>query len=179
MYTNNTQKGFTLVETLVAILILTLSISGPLFIAQQSVTSANVARDQTTARFLGQEGLEVIRALRDDNYLSGRSWLSGLAQCDHSQGGCMVDITEDRDDRVVGSCGPECDPLRFDERSGIYNHNGVTGDNVITTFRRRVIVEEITPGNGVPDAEILVEVTWNDRGTTRNVTTEGYIFDWL
>ncbi|OGG64259.1 hypothetical protein A3J11_00300 [Candidatus Kaiserbacteria bacterium RIFCSPLOWO2_02_FULL_55_12] len=63
-------KGFTLIETLVAITILTLAISGPLFTANRAIVAAENARDQLTALYLAQEGIEYVRMMRDNSYLA-------------------------------------------------------------------------------------------------------------
>jgi prepilin-type N-terminal cleavage/methylation domain-containing protein len=67
MYFKNTnQKGFSLVETLVAISILLIVITGPMVISIKSAKSASFATEQVQAFFLAQEGLELAQKGRDD-----------------------------------------------------------------------------------------------------------------
>ena len=66
----NTERGFTLVETLVAITILLIVIVGPMTIASRGMQTAFYAGDQTTAIYLAQEGIEHIQRLRDDTALA-------------------------------------------------------------------------------------------------------------
>ncbi len=61
--------GFTLVETLVAIAIIMVAITGPYASAAQAVAAARIAREHTIATFLAQEGIEIVRAERDKVYL--------------------------------------------------------------------------------------------------------------
>lgn len=62
---NKKNRGFTIVETLVAVAILMISIAGPLTIAQKGLMAALYARDQVTASFLAQELMENIKNTRD------------------------------------------------------------------------------------------------------------------
>ena len=62
-------KGFTLIETMVAISILMVAIVAPMSLAAQSLSAAYYARDQITAFYLAQEGIEVVRSVRDTNIL--------------------------------------------------------------------------------------------------------------
>ena len=78
-------KGFTLVETLVAISILSLSIIATFTAVQNGIQSSTVAKDQTTAFYLAQEAMEYIKNIRDENALhtigTGVTvdWLTGLS----------------------------------------------------------------------------------------------------
>ncbi len=60
------QKGFTLVETLVAITILLIVITGPLTISTSTARSTTFASEQVTAFFLAQEGAELAQMARDN-----------------------------------------------------------------------------------------------------------------
>ena len=64
-----TPRAFTLLETLVAITILTLATAGPLFTANRAIVAAQGARYQLIASYLAQEGIEYVRVMRDDEYL--------------------------------------------------------------------------------------------------------------
>ncbi|MDR3571013.1 MAG: type II secretion system protein [Candidatus Pacebacteria bacterium] len=64
------QKGFTLIETLVAISLLMLAVVAPMSLAAQSLTAAYYARNQVTAFYLAQEGIEIVRAVRDANIIA-------------------------------------------------------------------------------------------------------------
>ena len=80
MSMKKTVSGFTLIETMIAITILTLSIVGPLVEADRAIVAAETARDQLSASYLAQEGIEYVRGVRDDQFLAtypsntGNAW---------------------------------------------------------------------------------------------------------
>lgn len=67
------KTGFTLIETLVAISILLIALTGPLTIAAKGLNTAYYARDQITAFYLAQEGIEYLRNIRDGEALFAES----------------------------------------------------------------------------------------------------------
>ena|SRR3989344_4852167 len=93
-------QGFTLIEALVAVTILTLSIAGPLMVANRAIVAAQMSRQQLTASYLAQEGIEYVRAMRDDAYLAAYqagntsvAWNNFLSQCSGSA--CVPPLVAD------------------------------------------------------------------------------------
>ena len=74
----NKMKGFTLIETLVAILLLSSAIAGPMTIAARGLYASTIVRNEVTAYYLAQDAMEYIRYARDSNSLTGSDWLSNL-----------------------------------------------------------------------------------------------------
>lgn len=64
-----TMKGFTLVEALVAIAIVSIAIAGPMYSANRAIVAAQMSNSQLVATYLAQEGIEYIRSFRDTAYL--------------------------------------------------------------------------------------------------------------
>ena len=66
-----TQKGggFTLVETLVAISIFSVSILGIMSVLASGISHANYAKQKMIALYLAQEGIEYVRNIRDSKVL--------------------------------------------------------------------------------------------------------------
>ncbi len=63
------RRGFTLIETLVAISLLSVAIVTPMSLASQSLAAAYYSRDQVTAYHLAQEAIETLRSIRDGRIL--------------------------------------------------------------------------------------------------------------
>lgn len=75
-------SGFTMIESLVAIFIILLAITGPMVFAQNGLRTAFLSRDQITAFFLAQDVIESIKNYRNgqaknivDGTLDSQYWL--------------------------------------------------------------------------------------------------------
>ncbi len=77
------RAGFTLIETMAAIALLMLAILPPMELASQSLTAAYYSRDQITASYLAQEGIEIVRAVRDGNIIAIAQGNSSVNIFDH------------------------------------------------------------------------------------------------
>ncbi len=179
-------KAFTLVETLVAISIITIAITGPFQVVQSVLQSSYIARDELIATGLGQEGMEYVRAIRDGNALynnhhnGGRTWLQGLdtsSTPDCYTNACVVDVGQ----QTAQSCGAvTCAatlwPLYL-ASNGLYNQGvgaGAAGTGTVTRFTRQIRLTSIS----ATETRVTVTVSWTYRGTHQIVLIED-LHDWL
>src|SRR3989344_968315 len=132
-------RGFTLIETLVAISIFTVSILALLSILTQGISDTNYAKNKIIASYLAQEGIEYIRNMRDtfmlydpaDTQTGWNSFSSKLvnASCEVSNG-CYfddqnlnyADPSQPMAEITVAACGSPCPPLLYDETTGKYGY---------------------------------------------------------
>ncbi|MEN9390465.1 MAG: hypothetical protein RLZZ283_565 [Candidatus Parcubacteria bacterium] len=170
-----TTKAFTLIETLVAITVLLVSLAGPMSLAAQALQSAYYARDQVTAFYLAQEGIEYIRAIRDQNYLAGNAWLTGLESGESCVGAyCYVDLVSFTHHRCAGASDPaSCPRIKMSSIGKLYNH--ASGDD--TKFTRSVIITPV--GLGDTQVIISVRVQWISAGINRTFDLSERIYNWL
>lgn len=152
-------KGFTLIEALVALVILTISL-GPALILSSSVSStASVIQNNLIAANLAQEGVEVVRALRDANWYNGFPFDNGLADG-------VYRIEWNSNALIALGSNP---PLKVS--AGLYNYSAGTD----TLFKRTVTITKINS----EELRIISEVIWTERGNrVRNVKVESHLFDW-
>jgi prepilin-type N-terminal cleavage/methylation domain-containing protein len=187
------RRGFTLVETLVAVTILLVVITGPMTIASNGMKNAYYAGDQTTAVYLAQEAIEAVQRLRDNNALaaydvyktpsgnySGQTtdWHTNLdSDCKNGQG-CDVDFSSgspvfNKDCDVTNECTLKVD-IDGSYSNRVYGYAvGWTMDSV---FTRRIQVGALS-GGAVP---VTVTVSWNANifsNTPRSVVLQTYIYD--
>ena len=147
------RKGFTLVETLVAITILMIAIAGPLVVASKGLNSALYAKDQMTASFLAQESMEMIKNAKDNNIDAGTGWLGSF-------GGCFVSSPCDASALDAANLNTLCSDssgcrLYHSDTAG-YNHS-LQGSPTI--FSRLFYIEAFS----VDEVSVHVIVNWYEK----------------
>jgi len=173
-------KGFTLVEKLFAVLILTFTITGLMTIVANSLFSARYAKDEITANYLLQEVIDYVRNDRDSTvFLQGGNWdtfNSHYVNCS-VQYGCYLDvltkISKSDSSMTLDQCDSAGCPFLYDYESLGQDNKTlpnkstpfyVSGDEnlyktnkILTNFQRKIVVTK-NPLN--PD-EMIVTVTVN------------------
>jgi type II secretory pathway pseudopilin PulG len=161
MNTKKLQKGFTLAESVIAITLIIIGIVGILNLINRSAGFANIASNRLIAANLGQEGIEIVRNIRDSNWVNQENWKDGLVGfCD---GIFQLDYNQ----------GLKCNTnsfLLFDEELG-YNHQ----EGKETIYKRRLEIAEIT------NAELRVKaiVSWQTRGGDFEIVVEDHLYNWF
>lgn len=163
-------RGFTLIETLVAVTVLTMIIIGPMSLATKSISASLLSQNQITAFYLAQEAIEYILNVRDNNFLQSADWLNGLSPC-WNINGCYADVPNNN----LNACSANCPKIKYDETGGYY-YNYQTGQDTI--FTRIVKIDKNIPGNA-DEAKIEVTVSWLEKfGGQKSFTLQKNIFKW-
>lgn len=152
-------KSFTLIETLVAISLLTVGVVGSFSLMQRVTSFASIASSQFTASYLAQEGIEIIRNIRDTNYLERQSWDNGIAAGASFHLDYRSQVFPDE------TCG---NYLRY--ASNFYTCSADSSGK----FQREITIEKPLSDKMV----VSVEVSWSERGTQHQVFAETELYDW-
>ncbi|MCI0597781.1 type II secretion system GspH family protein [Candidatus Parcubacteria bacterium] len=183
--------GFTLVETMVAITVLAIALVGPFIAVQTALQGSYVARDQLVATHLAQEAAEYIRSVRDNNSLSGRSWMDGLSSyscyganptsfcvVDPTKGDIHTDVPDNsamtaHSSIVPGDCaqGAEC---LYISSANLYNQQEL---GTPTKFKR--VVQIRTVGVGGTEVRVTVQVFWTTGAFPYSTTVVDNLHDWI
>lgn len=155
-------KGFTLLETVIATFIVTVGIIGILIVSQDSVLIVYQARDRLTAAYLAKEGMEIVRNIRDDNWLQTppRAWNAELTAGSH-----MASFN----DRTLQSYVINT-PLLINA-GGFYNY--ASGGRT-TKFTRRIIISSVPEVPGGNAIRVNVQVNWRDQ----SFSVEEILYNW-
>jgi len=71
-------KGFTLLEVILAITILTIAVGGSFALISQTIAAVSVIQSKLIASYLVQEGMEIVKNIRDTNWLKNQPWDQNL-----------------------------------------------------------------------------------------------------
>jgi type II secretory pathway pseudopilin PulG len=182
-------RAFTLVEALVAISIISLAVASPLLTASQALTATRIARDELTASYLAQEGIEYVRAMRDDAFLAAHkvggttvsetgwsNFLTFIAPCSSSTQSCALDATKsvgvgtNSALEVCTNLACTTKPLYLD--NGVYRKS--TSPGTLTRFTRSLRVINVTATEKIASST----VHWSDRGKSYSITITDHLTPW-
>lgn len=181
-------KGFTLVETMVAITILLVAVVGPISIIGDALHKFYYARDEMSAINLAQEGIEVVRAVATTSMLNNEDITVKVMQ--GSAGAppksiWVVDVDSiyptGKPDKMLLDCNPACitnyQDVYFDSTVGKYRQskNSPPVWWTKTQFKRLVTTTEISPTREV---KIESKVEWDTGGQHGTITVTENIFNW-
>jgi prepilin-type N-terminal cleavage/methylation domain-containing protein len=182
---NFQKSGFTLVETMIAVAILALAVAGPLYTASRAIVAAETARDQLVASYLAQEGIEYVRAMRDNEFLSayqaGGANVSTTAWNNFLNGADASSVTRCRAPAVctldpagggtLAACpSGACTPLYL-APTNVYTQ---TSGGTVTPFTRTVQAVDVTAS----DEKIVSRVSWSFHGLPYAVTVTDHLTPW-
>ncbi len=187
----NNKGGFTLVETLIAISIFSLSILALMSVLGQGISSTNYAKKKIVASYLAQEGIEYIRNMRDTYVLYGASsqtgWDSFITKITANScttDGCYfnpdnidyIDNTQAVIDMTISPCSPSrCSnaPLFYNSSTGKYNYS-LLGTN--SGYTRKITATLI--GSPANEIKISSTVYWTQGSGDSDVSFSENLFNW-
>ncbi len=180
LLTGKNQNGFTLIETLFAVLIFSAALVSLMTIAGRGIVATKGAREQITAHYLAQEGLEIVRNIRDSNVkTSGTAWDTGFSQCTGS--GCGVMYGNQASVPLLVDCGQvqSCDVAQAVDGAFIdYDANTTT----FSGYNRTIVTTPVIGANnnlGTPDEyKIISTVSWTSRSIARKVVLVTILKKW-
>lgn len=165
-----TDRGFTLIETLVALTVLLTAIVGPMALAQRSLSTSVHTKDQVAAFFLAQDAVEFIKSVRDTDRAEGTTHFNMFSVCNNASG-CYLDTTLSSASPAT-ACSGVCPKMQYRSLYGEYGYSTGSGWQE-SNFRRTVYLDVIS----VYEEYIEVKVEWETDGNTRSLLLERYFYD--
>ena len=194
-FSSTKQSGFTIVEALVAIFILTVSVSSMLGVTASAATSARFANNQLTANYLLQEGIDYIRNSRDtiafqnrEDLLYGwdvfiakyggasKSMCFGVDGCDIRMENFSPSLLTSTDIISFPCTGEKCENLSLYNGTNptfFYSHK-IDSNNVLSNFSRTIKMTKINDD----EVKITVTVNWVNGSLDKHESLEVYLLNW-
>ena len=167
---NKNKEGFSLIELMVVIFFVSVALPGILLAISRAMAGINDSTLRLRAIYLAQEGIEIVRNIRDTNWLNGATSTALESPGDYEANYKSVSLTP---------CPFPCSAsqLRFlkIDNNGFYQYS--TGTT--TPFKRKIRIDKTDDldGDGEADRErVIVEVSWTKRGT-HSVKAEEYLYN--
>lgn len=181
------QSGQGMLEMIAAIGLLLLIASAVLGMAVSNVRGQKSSEFYVIGTNLAREAIEVVRNIRDSNWLAGQHWNTGI-----NAGEAIVKFSlDDLGDSTWGLVySPSGDQKNiYQSVTGLYSHNN-EGDQ--TVFSRSINIELICydglleeqvrssclAGENQIGIKVSSLVTWIERGAAREVLIEDLLYDW-
>ncbi len=157
-----------MVEAIIAVFITVVGVIGLYNIFSRMIISTSSSSSKLAAAYLAQEGIEVVRNIRDTNWLNpAKSWDTGLVDCSY---GCEADYKTGTQEEET--------PLR-----PYYNGTYLNLDNnnfysyspgALTKYKRQITIEKI-------ETDILkvnVLISWEDKKKPYSFEVDEYLYNW-
>lgn len=153
------QSGFTIVEAMITLVVLTVALIPALFLSTQATNAGFLIRNNLVAANLAQEGVEIIKSIRDSNWFQDLAFDANL-----TAGTWRVDWNSDA--LIALGVNPA-----LKVNNGLYNYSVGTD----SMFKRTVTVTAVNAA----ELSIISEVTWTERGNRpKSIQAESHLFNW-
>ncbi len=181
------RKGQGLIETIVAIGVITTGLFSVITLVISNLTTQREAALRYQAINLAREGLELTRNLRDSNWLQGNGSWDGMAV-----GSVATEVAPNFTPTTELPTFVEGGDMRiYRTTEGLYLQTGPVGGRA-SNFRRILTLRQLDCGEetvlcddipaGEPSTAIALEVEskveWVDAGRARNVTLSQILYAW-
>lgn len=167
------KRLFTLIELVVSIFIILLTLGGVFSLLVQTLRVTSGLPDQLIANYLAQEGMEVVRNIRDANWIKGQEWNTGLTGCESSVAGCEAN----------DGCAVSYHSFSLENYPNfpLHLYNNYYSQTTLgkkTIFKRRVVINQNTDSDGNDYLQVRVFVCWQRRGKNYQTELDENLYNW-
>lgn len=183
-------KGFTLIETMFAVIIMSFSITIFMNVVANTLFSARYAKNEITANYLAQEAIDYIRNDRDsmvffgNNAFSQNAWDAFVAKyslCE-SENGCEISIIDEvtaANPYFEACSSSHCSNLYYDPNPGFeetfytYDSSDKEG-KVKSIFSRKITVTKESDN----EVRVNVIIYWKNGNSDKSRSLDTSLTKW-
>ena len=155
---NHHQKGFSLLEVIIAMFIAAVGLVGILSLANMSLKGSSLSENRLIASGLAQEGIEIIRDIRKSN-VEWDDWYAALPNGDWR-------VQYDSTSLTTPYSGAY---LQMDA-NGLYQYD--SGPD--TFFKRKITLTKIS----ADEVKVIAELKWQIKGNWHYLIAENRLWNW-
>ena len=168
-------KGFTLLEVIIAIALLIIGLISLMVLVRATISASSVSSSRLLAANLAREGIELVRGIRDTNWLQGQAWDTNIKGTGNERAG-IIDYNDfdqltqyfNPPPADVEACGSAC---QLYKENNFYSHMA-TGTAV--PFYRLILLDKISPDQ----LQVTSQVKWIERGRTHILEVVSHLYEW-
>ncbi|MCK5460556.1 type II secretion system protein [Candidatus Gracilibacteria bacterium] len=175
--------GFTLIETMVTIVILAFSLSGTIYLMMTILNSTETNQKRITATYLAQECTELVRNMRDSAWKQNMPW-----NCAFPDGTQTYRIHPDIN-AIPGSFLTMCktklgaqietdnfspDFFTLYKTDGRFSHNSTLPNSEPTIFQRKIVISNVDNEK----MTITCNVSWRKNHSTEKIEISEILTNW-
>lgn len=160
-------KGFSLVEVIIVLGIMTMGLLGVASLILQNMQVEILTKDYLAASMLAQEGLELVRNKRDDNWVKLRPWLTGIPI-----GTFVMDYRGDVSVNTTPNVNGDAGTMLYLGANNFFTHQS----SLAPSGFYRILETRLSDDN----TYILLncDVMWNSRFGVRHYTVSTTLYNW-
>ena len=174
MKQNNKNRGFGLLEVVVAAGILIIVIGASTALSRMAVRTTVISLDRIQAYDLSQQAMEEVRTIRDTNWLAHDNWNTGLelAAGNQKRGPLYLKYQSNQKKWSLTNGDEKITLNNIEYTRTIYIDKA---DNEINNSLSRVGIDNSTSNNVI---KIIVNVSWQEYGQTWSNEAVTYLSNW-
>lgn len=157
----NSEKSFTLLELIIVIFILSISLGAMVFVVAKMISYSSFNKSKFIAVYLAQEGVELIRNTRDNNWIASQDWLQGFPDCPSSIPATWCEVDYNDNLLTINNRYLKSDPY--------FNY----GSGVDTKFKRKIYLDK-----GINQFLATVDVSWSDNLGNHDYVLRERLYNW-
>lgn len=146
------KKGFSIGEVILSAFVLAVGIVAVIGLISNSIRHSIDSRDEIIASHLAQEGVELARNIRDNNWANNQAYDFGIATNNNT----CIDYSVDTAGDPILSFPCASYKLYYNNTSGRYTHSSL--GTSLTKFSRKIIISDTTAP--VPPGKVIESKVW-------------------